>query len=120
MRILTDDPESARDIYEARALAIKCIKKHGHIGGSGECLQAIRNGLTITYHPNRLPRLLTIDAPERVLALEWNHGDAWRLVIETFDRGRWQSRLKTTANPKPWLNYLRPLVLFTASGERRG
>jgi len=119
MKILTDDPEWARDVYEARALAIECIRKYGRRSDSGEGFQAIRNGLTITYHPDRLLRLLTIDAPERVLALEWNAGDAWRLVIGTYHRGRWQCQLETTANPRPWLNYLRPLVLFTASGERR-
>src|SRR5277367_6308017 len=67
MKILTDDPDWARDIYEARALAIKCVRNHGRAIDSGECLQVIHNGLTITYHPDRSPLLLTIDAPDRVL-----------------------------------------------------
>jgi hypothetical protein len=29
MKILTDDPDWARDIYEARALAMMFVRKHG-------------------------------------------------------------------------------------------
>jgi hypothetical protein len=28
----------------------------------------------------------------RVLSLEWNDGDAWRVAIETIHSGRWESR----------------------------
>ena len=96
MKILTDDPDWAPDIYEARALAMTCVRKHGRASDPG-CLQTICSGLTITYHLNRSPVLLTIDAPYRVLALEWSQRDAWRMVIQAYHQGRWQSRLRAIA-----------------------
>ena len=77
--------------------------------------KASGNGLTVTFYPNRSPLLLTIDAPRgaRVLSLEWNDGDAWRVAIETYHSGRWESQLKAMAHPRPWLKRWRALVPFT-------
>ncbi len=125
MKVLTDDPDWAPKLYEARALAIMFVRKHGRASSSGKYFQAVRDGLTITYHPSRSPVLLTIDAPgqsvercSRVLALEWNDGDAWRLAIETYHHGRWESRLKVMVHPRPWLERWRALATFTGSLPR--
>jgi hypothetical protein len=120
MKILTDDPDWARDIYEARALAMMFVRKHGCALQSSPCLQAVRNGLKVTFYPNRSPVLLTIDAPgARVLSVEWNDGDAWRMAIETYHSGRWESRLKAMVHPRPWLERWRVLATFAGSLPRQ-
>jgi hypothetical protein len=59
---------------------------------------------------------LTVDAAgDRVLSLESKRGDAWRMKIETYHTGRWQSRLKAAAHPRPWLERCRALVTFTGT-----
>jgi hypothetical protein len=114
MTILTDDPGWKRDVYEARALAVTFVSRYGHAVQSGH--QAIGNGLTVTYHPDRSLMRLTVDATgDRVLSLEWKRGDAWRMKIEIYHTGRWQSRLKAAAHPRPWLERCRALVTFTGT-----
>jgi hypothetical protein len=116
MKILTDDPDWARDIYEARALAMTFLGQHGRVMRDDPCLQAVRNGLTVTYYPDRSPAKLTVDIPgTRVFSIEWNGGDAWRIEIETFNSGRWERRLRTAAYPRPWLERWRALVTFTGT-----
>jgi hypothetical protein len=123
MTILTDDPDWSPRLYEARALAIRFAAKHGRWQDGGEpCRVAERRGLRVTYHPQRSPRRLTIDNSgpstdpfERVLCIEWNERDAWRMAIETYRPGRWESRLRTTVDPKPWLRRWRALAMFTAA-----
>lgn len=127
MRILTDDPDWAPKLYEARALAIRFVRKRGRWQhGAMSLLVAERNGLRVTYYPHRSPLLLTIDTSsasaarfERVLNIEWNDGDAWRLAIETYQPGRWESRLKAMVHPRPWLERWRAMALFTASNPSR-
>lgn len=122
MKIITDDPDWARDMYEARALAVRFAGKYRRAQVNGTpCTSAECGGLTVTYDPRRAPVLLTVDvrdnpvAPsERVLSVEWNDGDAWRVTIETYQRGRWQSRLKAMVHPRPWLERWRALAMFTA------
>jgi hypothetical protein len=119
MKVLTDDPDWARDIYEARALAMMFLGKHGRVIQSSACVQAFGNGLTVTYYPSRTPVKLTIEVSGTpVLSVEWNDGDAWRLEIETFNSGRWEHRLRTAAYPRPWLKRWRTLVTFTGSLPR--
>jgi hypothetical protein len=122
MTIVTDDPDWAPNLYEARALAIRFARKHGRWQhGAETCRVAERRDLRVTYHPQRSPRRLTIDSSggsaafECVLCIEWNERDAWRMAIETYSPGRWESRLKTIVDPKPWLRRWRALALFTAS-----
>jgi hypothetical protein len=123
MKILTDDPDWAPKLYEARALAIRFAGKHGRWQyGTETCRVAERRGLKVTYHPQRSPRRLTLDSSgesagtfECVLGIEWNEHDAWRMTIETYRPGRWESRLKTIVHPRPWLQRWRALALFTAS-----
>jgi hypothetical protein len=106
MKILTDDPDWKRHLYEARALAVKFVGRQGRMVEGGH--RAVRNGLTVTYHPDRSPMQLTIDATGvRVFSV-----DAWRMEIETYRSGRWQSRLKAVADPRPWLERWRSLVTF--------
>ena len=95
MKILTDDPDWAPQLYAARALAMRLLRKHGRPQPDAR-LATARKGLTVIYHPQRSPLRLTIDAAgesaegfERVLDIEWNAGDAWRVVIETYRPGRW-------------------------------
>jgi hypothetical protein len=119
MKILTDDPDWKRAVYEARALAVTFVGKYGHTAQGGR--QATANGLTVSYHPDQSPMQLTIDATgNRVLCVEWKPGDAWRMEIETYHPGRWQSRLKTAARPRPWLERWRSLVTFTGTLPRGG
>jgi hypothetical protein len=119
MKILTDDPDWKRDIYEARALAITFVGRYGYAVQDGR--QAIGNGLTVTYHLDRSPLQLTIDATGvHVLSVEWKPGDAWRMEIEIYHLGLWQSRLKAAAHPRPWLERWRSLVTFTGTLPRGG
>jgi hypothetical protein len=116
MKILTDDPDWGHDVYQARALAMTFVEKHGRAVPGCACRLASGNGLTITHHPNRSPVLLTIDAPGvRVFSVEWHDRDAWRMTIETFQPGRWESRLKALVHPRPWLQRWRAAVSFTGS-----
>jgi hypothetical protein len=116
MKILTDDPDWGHDAYQARALAMTFVGKHGRAVPGCACRLASGNGLTITHHPNRSPVLLTIDAPGvRVFSVEWHDRDAWRMTIETFQPGRWESRLKALVHPRPWLQRWRAAVSFTGS-----
>jgi hypothetical protein len=125
MKIVTDDPDWAPELYEARALALALVRKHGRWQHSAStCLIAERNRLTVTYYPHRSPLLLTIDASgesaeARVLSIEWNDGAAWRMAIETYHRGRWQSRLKAMVQPRPWLQRWRAMATFTGSLPRQ-
>jgi hypothetical protein len=128
MRVLTDDPDWARDVYEARVLALTFLRRYGRaqlVGTPWQCLEAQHGGITVTIYPRRSPILLTIDAPGqsaemfgRVLTLEYEAASAWRIIIETFHPGRWQRRLKTMAHPRPWLERWRALVTFTATLPR--
>ena len=72
MKILTDDPDWKRDLYEARALAIKFVGRQGRLVEGGH--RAVRNGLTVTYHPDRSPMQLTISV--RPLAIPAQGGGA--------------------------------------------
>jgi hypothetical protein len=119
MKILTDDPDWGHDVYQARALAMTLVGKYGCATPGNPCRQVWGNGLAITFHPNRSPVLLTIDARgDRVLSIEWNDGDAWRMAIETFQPGRWESRLKALVHPRPWLQRWRAATTFTGSLPR--
>ena len=63
MKILTDDPDWAPELYEARALAMTFVRKHGCWQRDAVTfLTAERNGLKVTYYPHRSPLLLTVDA----------------------------------------------------------
>jgi hypothetical protein len=61
MKILTDNPDWALDIYEARALAMMFLRKRGRAGQGAPCLQATSNALTVTYYLYRSPMHLTVD-----------------------------------------------------------
>jgi hypothetical protein len=116
MKILTDDPDWKREVYEARALAMRFVGSHGRAMRSAHGLQAVGNGLTVTFQPTRSPLQLTVDTSgARVLSIEWHDGDAWRLTIETYHSGQWESRLKAAVYPRPWLARCRSLVTFTGS-----
>jgi hypothetical protein len=120
MKILTDDPDWAPDIYEARSLALIVVRRHGRPTPGSPSLQAVGNGLTIKYYPNRSRLLLTIDVgTTRVLSVEWKNGEAWRIEIETYQSGPWRYRLRTMAHPRPWLERCRALVTFTGSLPRQ-
>jgi len=116
MKILTDDPDWMREVYQARALAMMFVRKYGRAARGDRCLRAAASGLTVSYHPQRSPMQLTVDTSgARVLSLEWNDGDAWRMAIETYHRGRWESRLEALVHPRPWLARWRRWVTFTGS-----
>jgi hypothetical protein len=107
MKILTADPDWAPELYGARALAMTFVRKHGRWQrDAATFLIAERNGLKVTSYLHRSPLMLTIDASgervepfARVFKIEWNDGDAWRVAIETYHHGQWQSRLEAIVHP---------------------
>jgi hypothetical protein len=120
MKILTDDPDWARDIYEARSLAVLFVRKYGRAVQGDPCIQATGSGLTVAHYPNRSPVHLSVDTRDaRVLSLEWKDGDAWRMGIETYHSGRWESRLKAMVYPRPWLERCRSMLTFAGSLPKR-
>jgi hypothetical protein len=120
MKILTDDPDWARDIYEARALAVLFVRKYGRSVQGGPCIRATGSGLTVLHHPSRSPVHLTVDTRyARVLSLEWKDGHAWRMEIETYQSGRWESRLRAMVYSRPWLEQFRSILTFTGSLPNR-
>lgn len=127
MKILTDDPDWAPELYEARMLAMSFVSRHGHWQYEAvPFLVAERNGVRITYYPHRSPLMLTVDASgwsvepfARVFKIEWNNADAWRMAVETYHHGRWQSRLRAMVHPRPWLERWRALATFTGSLPRQ-
>jgi hypothetical protein len=67
MKVLTDDPDWAPDIYEARVLALAFLRRYGRAqlqGTCWQCWEAERGGIVVTLYPRRTPILLTIDAPD--------------------------------------------------------
>ena len=119
MKILTDDPDWGHDAYQARALAMTFVRQHGRAVPGCACRLVTGNGLTITWHPNRSPMLLTIDGSGvRVFSVEWHDGHAWRMTIETFQPGRWESRLRELVQPRPWLQRWRAATTFTGTLPR--
>jgi hypothetical protein len=67
MKILTDDPERAPELYEARALARTFVRNHGRWQRDGlTFLVAERNGLAVTYYPHRSLLMLTHRCVRRV------------------------------------------------------
>ncbi len=121
MKILTDDPDWAPDLYRARVLAIAFVRAHGHWQQDAmTCLRAACKDLTISYYPKHSPIRLTIDSTDRrVLSIEWKPGDALRMKIEIYCHGRWESRLKAMAHPRPWLQQWRAWTTFSGSSPRR-
>jgi hypothetical protein len=116
MKVLTDDPDWARDIYAARALALTVVLRHSRPNPGSRSLHAIGDGFAISYYPNRSPLLLTIDMGAiRVLSIEWKKGDAWRAEIEIYETGPWERRLRIMAHPRPWLEHCRALVSFASA-----
>jgi hypothetical protein len=129
MGILTDDPDWAPDLYEARILAFAFLRRYGRaqlVGTPWQCREAERDGIVVTLYPRRSPVLLTIDAPEdsaelfgRVLTLEYESSNAWRITVDVFRPGPWQRRLKTMAHPRPWMERWRALITFTGTLPQR-
>ena len=63
MKILTDDPDWAPELYETRVLAMSFVSKHGRWQPDAvSFLVAERNGVRVTYYPHRSPLMLTVDA----------------------------------------------------------
>jgi hypothetical protein len=129
MGFLTDDPEWAPALYEARVLALALLRRYGRAqlpGTPWQCWEAEQGGLVVTLYPQRAPILLTIDAPDestelfgRVVTLEYERSNAWRITVDVYQPGRWQRQLKTLVHPRPWLERWRALVTFTGTLPQR-
>ena len=129
MRFLTDDPDWAPDLYEARVLAMALLRRYGRAQPPGtpcQCCKAERGGIVVTLFPRRTPILLTIDAPDgsadlsaRVLTLEYEGSSAWRIIVDVYKPGRWQRQLKSMVHPRPWVERWRALVTFTGTLPQR-
>src|SRR5258708_19674752 len=123
MRFLTDDPDGAPDLYEARVLAMALLRRYGRAQPPGtpcQCCKAERGGMVVRLFQRRTPILLTIDAPDgsadlsaRVLTLEYEGSSAWRIIVDVYKPGRWERQLKTMVHPRPWLEPWRAPVTFT-------
>jgi hypothetical protein len=109
MGILTDDPDWAPDLYEARVPAFAFLRRYGRaqfLGTPWQCWKAERGGIVVTLYPRHTPILLTIDAPDestelfgRVVTLEYESSNAWRITVDVYQPGRWRRQLKTMAAP---------------------
>src|SRR5260370_8040495 len=129
MRFLTDDPDWAPDLYEARVLAMALLRRYGRAQPPGtpcQCCKAERGGIVVTLFPRRTPILLTIDAPDgsadlsaRVLTLEYEGSSAWRIIVDVYKPGRWERQLKPMVHPPPWFDLWRALVTFTCPLPQR-
>jgi hypothetical protein len=129
MRVLTDDPDWAPDIYEARVRALALLRRCGRaqlVGTPWRCLEADRGGIVVTIYPQRSPILLTIDAPGesaepfgRVFAIQYESSNAWRIIVDVYHPGPWQRRLKKLVHPRPWLERWRALATFTGTLPQR-
>jgi hypothetical protein len=94
------------------------LRRYGRaqlLGTAWQCCEAERGGIVVT------PILLTVDAPDqsaepfgRVLTIEYDSSNAWRMVVDVYQPGRWERRLKTMVHPRPWLERWRALVTFTS------
>jgi hypothetical protein len=129
MGILTDDPDWAPDLYEARVLALAFLRRYGRaqlVGTPWQCWEADRGGIVVTLYPKRNPVLLTIDAPDestelfgRVVTLEYERSNAWRITVDAYHPGRWQQQLKQMVHPRPWMERWRALITFTGKLPQR-
>jgi hypothetical protein len=129
MGILTDDPDWAPDLYEARVLALAFLRRYGRaqlVGTEWQCWEADRGGIVVTLYPKRSPVLLTIDAPDestelfgRVVTLEYDRSNAWRITVDVYRPGRWQQQLKQMVHPRPWMERWRALITFTGKLPQR-
>lgn len=125
MGFLTDDPDWAPGLYEARVLALAFLRRYGRTqlpGTPWQCCEAERAGIVVTLYPRRTPILLTVDAPDesaelfgRVLTLEYESSNAWRIIVDVYQPGRWQRQLKTLVHPRPWMERCRALITFTGT-----
>ena len=129
MGILTDDPDWAPDLYEARVLALAFLRRYGRAQLADtpwQCWEADRGGIIVTLYPKRSPVLLTIDAPDestefsgRVVTLEYERSDAWRITVDVYHPGGWQQQLKKMVHPRPWMERWRALITFTGKLPQR-
>ena len=94
------------DALYAHALALTVLGSHGRVqldGTPWRCFIVEHNGLTIQLYPERDgPMLLTVDAPDRVLAVEFaslTDADASPVVLRHVP-GAWQQRLFAAAKPR--------------------
>jgi hypothetical protein len=93
------------DALYARALAMMVVGSHGRVqlqGTPWECFIAERDGLTLSWYPNRTARLmlLTIHAPDCVLETEFANLTDERPVVLHHVPGPWQQRLFKAAKPR--------------------
>jgi hypothetical protein len=129
MGILTDDPDWAPDLYEARVLALAFLRRYGRaqlVGTPWQCWEADRGGIVVTFYAKRSPVLLTIDASDqsaelfgRVVTLEYERSNAWRITVDVYHPGRWQPQLKKMVHPRPWMERCRALITFTGKLPQR-
>ncbi len=129
MGILTDDPDWAPDLYEARVLALAFLRRYGRAqlaGTEWQCWEADRGGIVVTLYPKRSRVLLTIDASDqttelfgRVVTLEYERSNAWRITVDVYHPGRWQQQLKKMVHPRPWMERWRALITFTGKLPQR-
>lgn len=94
-----------QDALFAHALALKVLGSHGRAQPEGARFIAETAGLTVSLYPDRAgrPMLLTIDAPGRVLEVEFATLTDESPVVLHHVPGEWQHRLFKAAKPMlPW------------------
>jgi hypothetical protein len=128
MGMVTDDPDWAPGLYESRVLALAFLRRYSRTpfpGTAEPSCRAEKDGVVVTLHRQHGSVVLTIDATqksteliERVLTIEYESSNAWRIMVDAYRPGRWQRHLKTMVHPRPWLERCRAFVSFTGTLPR--
>lgn len=94
------------DAYVALSLALMLVTDQGvgHELSDGEQYAvATVDDLTVSYHPNLTPVLLTISAPARVLEMEMDDPEGGGARVVSHVPGPWQQKLWQAAKGRlPW------------------
>jgi hypothetical protein len=91
-----------RDAMFAWSLALMLIGEHGRAKAEG-VFAAEHASMTVVLHKARVPMLLTIDAPGRVLEIETDDLEGTHARVLSHNPGPWQHKLfKAMKHRVPW------------------
>jgi hypothetical protein len=100
------------DPYAAWALGLILIGEHGRVqleGTRWRYYVAEHDGLTVKLYLNRVPMVLSIDAPSRVLEFESDNLEGDNAKVVRHEPGPWQDRLyEATKRRRGWRAWVMP------------